>query len=100
MIYSEDEKRTIVAILIAIMEADGIIDLHETEFLEKIVESFDLSYDDIDQMDDYDFNTVIDKFSNFNDAKKKMSKEIFMEMAKCDGYADPRELKIIADLGD
>ena len=100
MIYSEDEKRTIVAILILIMEADGIIDPHETKFLERIIDSFDLSYDDIDQMDDCDFNTIIDKFSNFDEAKKDDSREIFMEMAKCDGYADPRELKIIADLGN
>lgn len=97
--YSIDEKRIIVAILVAIMEADGIIDPHETDFLDNIISSFDMTQDDLDSIDEFDFNEIIADFKRFDELKKSTAITIFLDMAKCDGYADPRELKIIESLG-
>ena len=38
--FNIDEKRIIIAILITIMEADGIIDPHEIDYLDSIILSF------------------------------------------------------------
>lgn len=97
--YNKDEKRIIVAILVAIMEADGIIDPHEIDFLDNIITSFGMTEDDMDSMDEFDFNEIIVNFKKFDEQKKADAIVIFVDMAKCDGYADPRELKIIESLG-
>lgn len=97
--YNIDEKRIIVAILIAIMEADGIIDPHETDFLDNIISSFEMNEDNLDSIDEFDFNEIIANFKKFDEQKKSNAISIFIDMAKCDGFADPRELKIIESLG-
>lgn len=98
--YTIDEKRIIVAILIAIMEADGIIDPHETDFLDNIISSFGMNEDNLDSIDEFDFNEIIANFKKFDEQKKSNAISIFIDMAKCDGFADPRELKIIESLGN
>lgn len=98
--YTIDEKRIIVAILIAIMEADGIIDPHETDFLDNIISSFEMNEDNLDSIDEFDFNEIIANFKKFDEQKKSNAISIFIDMAKCDGFADPRELKIIESLGN
>lgn len=98
--YNIDEKRIIVAILIAIMEADGIIDPHETDFLDNIISSFEMNEDNLDSIDEFDFNEIIANFKKFDEQKKSNAISIFIDMAKCDGFADPRELKIIESLGN
>lgn len=97
--YNIDEKRIIVAILVSIMEADGIIDPHETDFLDNIITSFGMTEDDMDSMDEFDFNEIIVNFKKIDKQKKADAIALFVDMAKCDGYADPRELKIIESLG-
>lgn len=98
--YTIDEKRIIVAILIAIMEADGIIDPHETDFLDNIISSFEMNEDNLDSIDEFDLNEIIANFKKFDEQKKSNAISIFIDMAKCDGFADPRELKIIESLGN
>lgn len=97
--YTGFEKRIIVAILIAIMEADGIIDPHETKFLDNVIIDFEMDQKELDQISEYDFNLVIHDFGRFSSEKKIAAKKLFIGMAECDGYADPRELKIINSLG-
>lgn len=98
MTYSNREKITIVAILIAIMEADGIIDPHETDFLNDVITDFELTESELEQTVEMDLTLVINEFKQFDKYKKLDSKELFINMAKCDGYADERELKIINQL--
>lgn len=93
------EQRIIIAILIAIMEADGIIDPHETDFLDNIIKEFNMTQEELDQISEYDFNLVIENFKGFNSVKKEKAKTLFLDMAKCDGYVHPDELKIINNLG-
>lgn len=97
--FNIDEKRLIVAILIAIMEADEIIDSHETDFLDHIISSFGMREDELDSIDELDINQMVSDFKTFESDKKRTAIDLFLKMAKCDGYADPRELEIIARLG-
>jgi len=92
------EKRIVIAILIAIMEADGIIDPYETNYLDNIISSFEMSESDLDSLDELDFNLIISDFKKFDVAKKKAAVKFFLDMANCDGYADSRELEIINSL--
>ena len=92
------EKRIIFAILIAIMEADGIIDPYETEFLDNIFASFGMKDTDLDSIDELDITETINEFRLFSTDKKDYAIDIFMDMAKCDGFVDPREMKIIDTL--
>ena len=96
--FTSEEQRIIVAILIAIMEADGIIDPHETEFLDNVIKQFHLSQDELDQISEFDINLVMQNFKKFDKEKKETAIALFVGMAKCDGFADPRELRIIENL--
>ncbi|MCM1036132.1 MAG: hypothetical protein NC406_02235 [Bacteroides sp.] len=95
MKYNTREKITIIAILIAIIEADGIIDPRETDFLNDVIIDFDLSESELEQTMEMDFNLVINEFKQFNNDKKRKAMELFIGMAECDGYADSREIMII-----
>lgn len=64
----------------------------------KIQIPFGMTESDLEQMDDMDLNLAMMGFQRFSLPKKKDAKELFISMAKSDGYADPRELKIIDDL--
>lgn len=94
------EKQIIMAILIAIMEADGIIDPRETAYLDEIITVFRLTPEDMDQIYEADFNQMAAHFRTFSADKKRYGIELFNGMALSDAYADPRELNIIAALGE
>lgn len=98
MEFSSAEKRIVMAILIAVMEADGIIDPREEAYLESVIESFGITEGDLDQIDELDFNFVIDRFQEFDREKKEKAIQMFLLMAESDDYSDPRELKIIQNL--
>ncbi len=98
MKYTKREKITIIAILIAIMEADGIIDPNEVEYLKKVIIDFELDEFELEQIVEIDFNLVIDEFKQFDKDKRLDCKGLFIGMAKSDGYADERELNIINHL--
>lgn len=96
--FSINEKRIVIAILIAIMEADGIIDSCETDFLDNVILSFGMSEFELDTIDELDLNHIVSEFKKFDVSKKNNALSLFLEMAKCDGYTDPRELQIINSL--
>lgn len=93
------EKQVIIVILIAIMEADYMIDPREIDYLDNVISSYDISESELDAIGELDFNQIVSDFKTFEDSKKKEAISLFTEMAKCDGYVDPRELKIISLLG-
>lgn len=97
--FTPYEQRIIVAILIAIMEADGIIDPNETNFLNEIIGFFQMPQEELDQISEYDLNLVIQDYKKFERRKKEAAVKLFIDMAKCDGYAHPKELEIINALG-
>ncbi|MCD8203386.1 MAG: hypothetical protein LUD48_07075 [Prevotella sp.] len=80
------------------MKADLVIMPEEVAFLDKIFSDFELSLDEFDHTESLDLDSLSKVFSTFSDEVKSYSKNIFMDMAKCDGYVDPRELSIINHL--
>lgn len=89
-----DEKRIIFQILIYIMKADLVEDSNEIRFLDKIFHDFELSISEFDHMELMDLDYLKRKFATFQDEKKTYARKLFYDMAKCDGYVDPRELAI------
>ncbi|MDE5821772.1 MAG: TerB family tellurite resistance protein [Paramuribaculum sp.] len=98
VIFSKQEKYAIVSVLIKIMEADGIIDPHEIEFLDGVLVDLHISEQEMENIQEYDFGQDIAIFKQLSNEKLNAAKELFINMAKCDGYADPRELQIINSL--
>ena len=97
--YSKTEQFAIVLILILIMEADGVIDPNEEQYLNRILLTFNISESELEIISSYSFNQSREILSGMGESKLMYAKSIFIEMAKCDGYADPRELEIIDKLG-
>jgi len=91
-------KRTIFQILVLIMRADLVNREEETSFLDKVFNDFGLTIDEFDHMDGLDFDYLKKEFSTFNEEQKQYARKLFLEMANCDGYADPREMEIIDSL--
>lgn len=98
VIFSKQEKYAIVSVLIKIMEADGIIDPHEIEFLDGVLVDLHISEQEMENIQEYDFGQDIAIIKQLSNEKLNAAKELFINMAKCDGYADPRELQIINSL--
>ena len=97
-IFSLSEKRTIYQILTLIMKADFILNSAEVSFLDRVFEEFNMSIDEFDHMEEVEIEELASAFSLFSKDKKEYAKRLFMEMAECDGYIDPRELAIIKKL--
>ena len=89
------EKRIIFRILNLIMKADFVINPTEVEFLDMIFDSFQMEFSEFDHMEDVELEELINGFSLFPAETKEYAKKLFMEMAECDGYVDPREAKLI-----
>lgn len=97
-IFSLSEKRTIYQILTLIMKADFFLNPAEISFLDRVFEEFNMSIDEFDHMEDVEFEELASAFSLFSKDKKEYAKRLFLEMAECDGYIDPREVAIIKKL--
>lgn len=89
------EKRIIFRLLNLIMKADLIINPAEVEYVDKIFDSFQLELSEFDHMEDVELEELITGFSFFSNETKEYAKKLFMEMAECDGYVDPREMELI-----
>lgn len=92
------EKRVIFYILSMIMKADNILDPAEINFLDSVFEEFQLEINEFDHMDDLSCDELCKQFYLFSPDTKKYANMLFVRMAECDGYIDPRELAIIQKL--
>lgn len=95
MNLNANEKRIIFHILFHIMKADLVTREEEIRFLDQIFKDFKLSIDEFDHMDELDIDYLFKEYISFNDETKVYAHNLFLEMAKCDGYVDSRELEII-----
>ena len=77
------------------MKADFVINPAEVEYLDNIFNSFQLELSEFDHMEDVELGELINGFSFFSDETKEYAKKLFLEMAECDGYVDPREMELI-----
>jgi uncharacterized tellurite resistance protein B-like protein len=92
------EKRIIFRILNLIMKADFVINPAEVEYMDRIFNTFQLGLSEFDHMEDIELEELINGFSNFPTETKEFAKNLFIEMAECDGYVDPRELDVIKSI--
>jgi uncharacterized tellurite resistance protein B-like protein len=97
--FTISERFAIINILSKIMEADHIIDPHEVAFMDKTLAEFEISESDIATINSYDFEQCRTIIQSLDVDKKQSAINLFLEMARCDGYTDPRELEIIESLG-
>ncbi|WP_304382224.1 hypothetical protein [uncultured Duncaniella sp.] len=97
-IFTRQEKYAIVSVLIKIMETDGFIDPHEVEFLDGVLVDLHISEPEMEIIQEYDLGQDVAIIKQLSIEKLDAAKRLFINMAKCDGFADPRELQIINSL--
>jgi uncharacterized tellurite resistance protein B-like protein len=97
--FTISERFAIINILSKIMEADHIIHPNEVAFMDKTLAEFEISESDIATINLYEFEQCRSIIQSLDADKKETAINLFVEMANCDGYADPRELEIIKSLG-
>ena len=93
-----NEKYAIVKILSQIMEADGIIDTKEEEYMNKVYVELGIKINDIEDIaniDDIQAKIIIKGMSDDN---KNYARLLFVGMAESDGYMHPKEIEIINDI--
>lgn len=98
--YSKHQQYAIISILILIMEADGIIDPNEVEFMNNVYRDFSITEGEMELINQYDLSSSSSIIKALPSKEKEYAIKLFIEMAKCDGYADPRELNIIEGLAN
>ena len=96
--YSKHQQYAIISILILIMEADGIIDPNEVEFMNNVYRDFSITEGEIELINQYDLSSSSAIIKALPSKEKEYAIKLFIGMAKCDGYADPRELDIIKQI--
>ena len=92
------EKRIIFTTLSLIMKADFVINPVEVEYLDKVFCLFELELSEFDHMEYVEIEELKTGFSLFATETKDYAKKLFMEMAECDGYVDPREIDVIQSI--
>ena len=95
---STNEKYAIVSILYQIMNADGIVHPKEEEFMNKVYVELGINVNDIEEianMNDIQAENIIRSMSS---SPKAYAQSLFISMAECDGYVDPKETAIIEQL--
>ena len=95
MDFNKKEQHAIVSVLIAIMEADGVIHPNETSYQNKILSAFSMLESEIEDIPPFDSVATPLTLKIMTENKKKEARKILAGMAGCDGYSDPREIKII-----
>lgn len=93
--FSLTEKYAIINILSAIMEADTVIHPKEVEYMNSVMESLQIVVSDLDHLEIQDFWLDRQIIRDMPNDKRTEAKKLFMEMAECDGYVDPREMELI-----
>lgn len=96
MDLSKSEQHAIISVLMAIMEADGVIHPNETSYLNNVLSMFSTSESEMEDIPSFDPVTTPNILRSMNKNNRDKARELFVGMAKCDGYADPRELEIIS----
>lgn len=77
------------------MKADLVTKDEEIEFLDKVFNDFGLSIDEFDHLENIDIDYLIKEYALLPSDTKTYARQLFIEMAQCDGFVDPRELSII-----
>lgn len=95
MNFNKSGQHAIVSVLIAIMEADGVIHPNETAYLNKILSDFSTSESEIEEIPVFDSVVTPLTLKMMTKNKRVEARKIFVGMAECDGYSDPCEIKII-----
>lgn len=94
-IFSEQEKRTILQLLVMIMEADLVIHPNEVDYINSIREDFGLSSAEYDHMDMLDFDILKNDFAKMSVDKKNTAKRFFVDLAKADGNIHKNEQSLL-----
>lgn len=90
-----EQKYAIVAILSQIMNADGVIHPKEEEYMDKVYVELGIKIGDIDDVtniDEFQARQIVRKMS---EEQRLYSHDLFVSMAKSDGYIHPKEYAII-----
>lgn len=95
---TKSQHYAVISILIKIMEADGIIDPHEIRFMNQVLEEFQISEHELELIDSFDIFKCVSALRGLDSDLKDAVLKLFVGMAECDGYADPRELEVISSL--
>lgn len=95
MDYNKTEQHAIVSVLIAIMEADGVIHPNETVYLNKVLSTFSITESEIEEIQVFDPIITPRVLKEMPQDKRDEARQLFIGMAECDGFTDPREIEII-----
>lgn len=96
--YSDEEKICIISILRLIMQADMIIHPAEEQFLENTLTELEVTTTLLEHYSALDFQTCCAIIQRMDEEQKTHAINLFKDMAKCDGFVDPREMSIIDGL--
>ena len=93
-----NEKFAIIAILTEIMKADGITHPKEEEYMNGIYRVFGVTINDLEDIGSLDNIQAKYILDGMIDEKRKYVRNLFLEMAECDGYVHPKEMQLINNL--
>lgn len=92
------QKYAIVAILTQIMNADGVIHPKEEEYLDKVYVELGIKIGDIEDMTNMDGIQAKQIVREMSEEQRQYSKNLFVSMAKSDGFFHPKESAIIKQI--
>ena len=92
------QKYAIVAILTQIMNADGVIHPKEEEYLDKVYMELGIKIGDVEDMTNIDEFQAKQIVREMSEEQRQYSQNLFVSMAKSDGFFHPKESAIIEQI--
>lgn len=92
------QKYAIVTILTQIMNADGVIHPKEEEYMDKVYMELEIKIGDIEDMTNIDEFQAKQIVREMPEEQRLFAQNLFISMAKSDGYYHPKESAIIKQL--
>lgn len=95
IIFTAEERRTILYVLSEIMLADGYIHGKEQELYDRIFNQLNANVSDLDTMEYIDDSYARAVLNNLNVSQKDYLIHLFHDMALADNILDYREQKVL-----
>ena len=96
--FTSNQKFAILSILSQIMNADGVINPKEEEYMNKMFIEFGIKISDVEDMNNMDDIQAKQIVSDLADDQKKYVLSLFVSMAESDGYVHPKESALIGEI--
>ena len=98
MNFTQNEKHALITVLKTIMNADGVVENKEQDFMDLVYRELGITIDDLQTISQMALDDCKPIFDAMPAEKKELVSKCLLEMVGIDGHVDLRELRVLHNL--